>query len=84
MLTITEMRASYNASAHYTARIVLSDGTVVGEGYGPTAESAEYFAVKDAIVGGFRDAAVGHARVSKHAQLREWAERMDGNTMEAR
>ena len=43
------------------ARIVLADGTIAGEGYAGTEANAVYFACKDALEGGYTDAARGHA-----------------------
>lgn len=49
------------ASNSQAATIVLSDGTVAGEGYAPDRKVAEYFACQDAVLCGYYDAACGHS-----------------------
>ncbi len=36
-------------SKDYIARVVLSDGSIAGEGYGPSAECAKFYAVSSAL-----------------------------------
>lgn len=58
----------------FTAQVVLASGRVVGEGYGPSEETARFYAVYDAIRSAdpaARTAGYGHAvcLVDKDAAL---------------
>lgn len=66
MITITEVPARAGRDAYVRARLVLSNGTVAGEGYAGTVDNAIYFAIVDARDAGYRDAANGHAKLFPH------------------
>ncbi len=49
MFTIQRKAAKPGFAPHIIARIVLSDGTVAGEGYAQTEANAKHFAAQDAL-----------------------------------
>lgn len=51
-----------NHDGYVEVSIVLSNGTTIGTGYGPSLETAAYFACRHAARTGNRIAAHGHAR----------------------
>lgn len=61
MLTIAP---HHTGSKDFTARVILTDGSIAGEGYGPSEATAMFYAVYDAVrsdVERFRIAGFGHA-----------------------
>lgn len=51
MITTERKPKIGNRAAHVVARLVLANGTVAGEGYGATEETAIYFAIQEAAQG---------------------------------